>query len=90
MEVWKFNRQVKEVSPGVTLRILADRSFVLHWCMGDWNRNIDTNSTATVIGLHHVDIAIPRGQTAPIKFTFRWLDEDRWEGKDFEVAMKRS
>jgi len=74
MEVWKFNRQVKEVSPGVTLRILADRSFVLHWCMGDWNRNIDTNSTATVIGLHHVDIAIPRGQTAPIKFTFRWLD----------------
>ena len=27
MEVWKFNRQVREVPPGVALRILADRPF---------------------------------------------------------------
>ena len=75
--------------PGVTLRILADRPFALHWCLDDWNNHTDTDSTSTLIGLHYVDIAVPKGQTAPLKFTFRWLDKNQWEGKDFEVAIKR-
>jgi len=90
LEVWKFNRQVKEVAPGVTLRVLAHRPFVLHWCLGDWSNINDTDSRATVIGVHYVDIAVPKGQPAPVKFTFRWLDDNRWEGKDFEVAIKQN
>ncbi len=90
IEVWKFNRQISEMPPGVTLRILADRSFALHWSLDGWNANTDTNSTSTLIGLHYVDITVPEGQTAPLKFTFRWLDENQWEGKDFEVAIKRA
>ncbi|MGO9062609.1 MAG: glycoside hydrolase family 15 protein [Candidatus Binataceae bacterium] len=90
LEVWKFNRQVKEVASGATLRILAERPFVLHWCLGDWNNNGDTDSRTTVIGLHYVDIAVPNGQTAPVKFTFRWLDDNQWEGRDFEVAIKQT
>ena len=89
LKVWKFNRQIGEVPPGVTLRVLTNRPFVLHWCIGDWNDNSDTDSTASVIGLHHVDIPIPEDRAAPVKFTFRWLDDNQWEGKDFEVAIKR-
>ncbi len=44
---------------------------------------------ASVIGLHYVDIPIPKDRVAPVKFTFRWLDDNQWEGKDFEVAIKR-
>jgi len=89
MEVWKFNRQVREVPPGVILRILADRPFALHWSLDGWDSHTDTESIASLIGLSHVDIAVPKGQTAPIKFTFRWLDNNQWEGKDYEVAIKR-
>ncbi len=90
MEVWKFNRQVSQVPPGVTLRILADRPFALHWSLDGWDSHTDTESIASLIGLSHVDIAVPKGQTAPIKFTFRWLDNNQWEGKDYEVAIKRA
>ncbi len=89
LKVWKFNRQVGEVPPGVTLRVLTNRPFVLHWCIGDWNDNSDTDSRASLIGLHYVDIPIPQDRAAPVKFTFRWLDNNQWEGKDFEVAIKR-
>jgi glucoamylase len=88
LEVWKRNRQVSAIRPGVTLRILADKDFALHWSLDDWNNNNDTNSKSTVIGLNCVDISVPEAQRAPLKFTFRWLDDNRWEGHDFEVAMK--
>jgi glucoamylase len=90
LEFWKFNRQVKEVPPGTTLRVLSDAAFVLRWSLDGWGTKSDTNSSATSIGLHYVDVAIPTGQSAPLTFTFRWLDADRWEGKDFEVGMKRN
>jgi glucoamylase len=88
LEVWKRNRQVSAIRPGITLRILADKAFVLHWSLDGWGRNIDTNSKSTVIGLHYVDIDVPAAQRAPIEFTFRWLDDNTWEGHDFEVTMK--
>jgi hypothetical protein len=27
---------------------------------------------------------------APIRFTFLWLEENRWEGKDYEVEVHAS
>jgi glucoamylase len=90
LEVWKFNRQVRAVAPGVTLRVLAGRPFMLHWCPGDWDKVSDSDSKSTVIGLHYVDIPVPKSQRAPIKFTFRWSEENRWLGKDFEVAMRET
>jgi glucoamylase len=87
-KVWKFNRQIRGVPPGATLRIVTDRQFVLHWAIGDWSNNSDTDSAMTTIGLHYVDIPIPGDRVAPVRFTFRWLDNNQWEGKDFEVAIE--
>jgi glucoamylase len=88
LEVWKFNRQVSAIPPGITLRILNRRPFTLHWTLDQWSNKTDSNSKATLIGLHYADIAVPQSQRAPVKFTFRWLEDNRWEGKDFEVAVK--
>jgi hypothetical protein len=35
-----------------------------------------------------VDIQLPENQKNPIQFTFLWLDEDRWEGKDYIVNVR--
>jgi glucoamylase len=88
MEVWKFNRQVDAIPAGIKLRVLADRAFVLRWTTDQWGTYNDTNAHATVIGLHYVDIAVPKSQRAPVTFTFRWLDDNSWEGRNYDVAIK--
>jgi glucoamylase len=85
LEIWKLNRQVRSISAGLTLRIQASTPFLLHWSRDQWQRSSDTRSDTTSIGINFVDIAADaRGA---ICFTFRWLDEDRWEGRDFTVEI---
>jgi hypothetical protein len=35
-----------------------------------------------------VDLDIPMSQAGPCQFTFYWLTEGRWEGRDFAVRMQ--
>jgi glucoamylase len=90
LEIWKPIRQVRHVSPGQILRIQAPRPFQLHWSRNDWHSAEDTGSTPTSLGIHFVDIAIAATQTAPIRFSFLWLDSNQWEGRDYEVAIRQT
>jgi glucoamylase len=86
IEIWKFNRQVQKVTPGTLLRIQADKPFLLHWSSDEWESSTDSRSTATTLDIHFVDIRVPQ-QNRPIRFTFLWTEEDRWEGKDYKVEL---
>jgi glucoamylase len=86
LEIWKFNRQVRSIPAGGTLRIQAASSFRLHWTDDEWQHAHDTNSTSIQTGHHHVDIQVPSAQRAPVRFTFFWTVVGRWEGRDFEVG----
>jgi glucoamylase len=88
LEVWKFNRQIRSMPAGATLRIQVGTSFVLHWARGDWSNPIDSLSYNTSIGVSYVDIATRAGENEPLRFTFRWLDANRWEGRDFMVELR--
>ncbi len=39
------------------------------------------------MGIHYADIAVPNS-TISLQFTFLWVDEDRWEGKDYNVQVR--
>ena len=39
------------------------------------------------MGLDYGDIAVPN-DVVSLQFTFLWVDEDRWEGKDYNVQVK--
>ncbi len=86
VEVWKFNRQVTKLNPGTLLRIQASFPFLLHWSNDEWQHSMDIVSSPTGIGIEFVDIAVPQ-QNAPIRFTFLWLNENRWEGQDYKVEI---
>ena len=86
LEIWKFNRQVRSVPAGGTLRIQAASSFRLHWTCDEWQRAHDTDSTPIQTGHHFVDIRVPPAQRAPVRFTFFWTAVGRWEGRDFQVG----
>ena len=87
IEVWKFNRQVSSATAGALLRIQASSPFLLHWTSDEWLHSTDTRSTSTGVGIEFVDILLPR-QNAPIRFTFFWVEDNRWEGKDYKVEIQ--
>jgi glucoamylase len=89
LEVWKPNRQVREVMTGQLLRIQAPAAFRLRWTADEWQTFQDTNSNASGLGIHFVDIPISKEQRAPIRFTFFWTDGGRWEGMDYKVEIAR-
>lgn len=90
IEVWKINRQVRKVPAGGTLRVQWDAPFVLHWSDDEWHTVCDTASTATAIGLEYVDLAIDVAQKAPLRFTFHWTLDNRWQGVDYEVEVEHA
>jgi glucoamylase len=87
IEVWKLNRQVRMVEAGTILRVQANSPFALHWTKDDWRGSIDTPSRTTAVGINYADIVVPNGAVW-LQFTFLWVDEDRWEGKDYDVQVK--
>jgi glucoamylase len=87
IEVWKFNRQVPAAAAGARLRIQANSPFLLHWTSDEWQHSTDTRSRGTGVGIEFVDLPLPE-QKAPIRFTFLWVDENRWEGKDYKVELQ--
>jgi glucoamylase len=87
LEVWKFDRQIKSIRSDSILRVLAAAPFMLRWSADGWTTVIDTQSTATGLEIDYVDIAIGPAQRAPIKLTFFWRDDRRWEGRDYEVGI---
>jgi glucoamylase len=87
-EIWKPNRQARSVKRGFTLRIQVPAAFRLHWSANEWQSVQDSPSSPQVLGFHFVDIPISDAQRASIRFTFFWTIEDRWEGRDYVVAVE--
>ncbi len=86
-EVWKFNRQPATVAPGAVLRVIGGAEFRLRASDDGWRTVRNLDSTPTGIGLHFVDLD-PLGAGSPgWAFTFYWTRSDRWEGRNFAVAV---
>ena len=87
MEIWKSNRQITKVSSGTRLRIQGRSPFLLHWTADEWGHYTDTRSTDTGLGIEFVDLTAPK-EPGTIRFTFFWLKENRWEGKDYAIESQ--
>jgi glucoamylase len=87
LRVWKSERRVQTVSAGDRLRIQATHPFTLHWSNDEWQHLNDTGSTSTPIGFEYVDIDVGANAKAPIRFTFKWRETGKWEGRDYAVAI---
>jgi len=87
-EIWKPNWQLRRIGREMPLRIQAPKRFRLHWSTDGWTNYTDTDSTPTVLGIEFVDLpSLPAGSSM-IRFTFFWIDENRWEGTDYEVSIE--
>jgi glucoamylase len=62
---------------------------LVHWSFDNWQNSHDSNSSESGWNLQHVDL--PTEILAPgrqIIFTFYWKNTDRWEGRDYQVAVE--
>lgn len=87
LEIWKFNRQVRSVSAGGTLRIQANSPFRLLWTHDRWDRTHTIDSTSLDTGHDYADIRLSHTQGAPIEFTFFWKAAGVWERRNFQVSI---
>jgi glucoamylase len=88
LEVWKWNRKIGSIAVGSTLRIQAPDPFILHWSKDEWHSVHDARSLPTSIEIYFVDIELAKNDRAPIRFTFLWLADSRWEGRDYMVEVR--
>ncbi len=87
LEIWKHNRQPRSVRRGSLLRVQASGYFRLVFTVDDWQTHATEDSLATALGVCYVDIPVTDHRAARILFTFHWPEEDRWEGRDYEVTV---
>ncbi|MGH9498321.1 MAG: glucan 1,4-alpha-glucosidase [Terriglobales bacterium] len=86
---WRFNNKCRTMPPGKQLRLVLPAPAMVHWSFDDWKTTHDLESVDTGLGACVADLPsdqLPVGRT--IVFTLYWLQEQRWEGTDFSVAVE--
>jgi glucoamylase len=84
-EVWKPNRQPSTFRHTDRVRLIASEPFRLHWSVDGWGHSEDTESNATGVGLHFVDLPASTPVDTVLEFTFYWTDRLAWEGTNFSM-----
>jgi glucoamylase len=87
---WRYNNKCRTAPVGRTLRISLLAPALVHWSDNGWWTTHDVETHATGVGLHAADLptaSLDEGHT--VVFTFYWIDNQKWEGTNFSVAMQR-
>jgi glucoamylase len=87
LDIWKFNRQVAGTQSHNTLRVQAHAPFRLRFTNDHWQTHIDRASTDPGIEVHYCDIQTDELGPCLVEFTFFWVADDRWEGKNYQVQV---
>jgi glucoamylase len=85
---WRFNHRCRTLPAGRTLRVEVLAPAIVRWTLEGWRTARETATRDTGLGVHLVDLptgAMHAGDA--VDFTFRWLENDRWEGTDFRVLV---
>jgi glucoamylase len=89
MEVWKFNRRVRLMRAGEMLRVIGATRFRLRWTADQWALAHDSASRTNSLDIDYVDLTeLLTTSGMFIEFTFFWIDANRWEGRNYVIAVR--
>ena len=89
IEVFKVSRrQIRQIPSGKTLRITSASRFEVTWTANNWKTTEVLASTQVGYAGSYADLPTKAGQSGALSFTLFWPDENRWEGRNFEVAIE--
>jgi glucoamylase len=87
VEIFRIERQLQNIAAGRTLRVLADDQFSLVWTTDDWQTVNRKDSRNVGPAGYFVDAETEPGKAGRIIFTLQWHQDNRWEGRNFEVRL---
>jgi glucoamylase len=89
IEVFKVSRrQIRQMTAGRSLRITSAARFRVTWTPDNWQTTKLLDSTQLGYAGSYADLPTTPEQTGMLSFTLFWPDENRWEGRNFEVALE--
>jgi glucoamylase len=89
IEVFKvLRRQIREMTAGRSLRITSASRFQVTWTSDDWKTSHVCDSTQVGYAGSYADLPTSAQQSGMVSFTLFWPEENRWEGRNFDVALE--
>ncbi|MFZ0662500.1 MAG: glycoside hydrolase family 15 protein [Acidobacteriaceae bacterium] len=88
IEIFKLRRPVKVMQAAYVLRIIAQQHFRVTWSADGWKTSEDLEATAVGYAGSFADLQTAEKQTGQLSFTLFWTEENRWEGRNFDVAIE--
>ncbi len=85
--IFQLARPISAIVQGGVLRIVDAEDFVVLYTVDNWATKTELDSQSLGRIGCFADIAIAAGQTGSIVFTLRWLEPDRWLGRNCEVVI---
>ncbi|MDF2996839.1 MAG: glucan 1,4-alpha-glucosidase [Xanthobacteraceae bacterium] len=86
--LWRFNQKLRTLPAGKALRVELPAPALIHWTLDGWSTAHDTPTVSNGFGINLADLPTARADKGThLRFTFYWIDAERWEGTDFEVAL---
>ncbi len=86
--IWRFNHQVQTIPARTILRLETLAPARIRWSGDQWQHCADLPTCDSGLGVHFADLPannLPPG--AALLFTFHWLENDRWKGRNFAVQI---
>jgi glucoamylase len=88
IHTWRFNHKCRTLPAGRTLRVEVLAPAVVRWTLDGWRTTEDAATRDVGLGVQLVDLpTAPLPAGSAVDFTFRWVEVDRWEGRDFRVLV---
>src|SRR5579872_2386092 len=89
IEVFKVKRRpIRTMQAGKSLRVTAGERFLVKWTADAWKTSQTLDSTQLGFAGSYADLPTKAGQTGALIFTLFWPEEQRWEGKNYEVELE--
>ena len=85
---WWLHAAISDFPAGAILTIATARPASVHWGIDGWQQVADCAMEATGLGFFAANLptqSLRAGQR--VDFTIRWQDDNRWIGRDFQVAV---
>ena len=87
VEIFQTSRPVYSIRAGMRLRVVDTARFRVLYSMDDWATSATLESHPVGYPGSYVDIPTAAGKAGKIVFTLYWPEQDRWLGRNFEVAV---
>lgn len=88
--IWSFKNPISEISPNTELWIQTNFKSIIIWTDDNWESKQTSECEETKFGLYITAIKSIDRNSKKIVFTIYWVDDNKWENKNFEVKIIES